>query len=101
MGDYKDKNGTSRIGDLLRDLGKGDFIEKAATMVTQGVSGNWIGAVKTLMTKDPDVTVEQEALLDKEIELHYQDLANARAMYKDSDHELADFVAKRIINYNL
>jgi len=101
MGDYKDKNGASRVGDLLRELGKSDFIEKAATMVTQGVSGNWVGAVKTLMTKDPDVTPEQEARMDKVIESYYLDLANARAMYTETDHAMTDDIAQKVIKFNL
>jgi len=80
MGDYKDEHGKSRVGAFLKKIGKGEFIEKALTMVTQGVSGNWIGAVQTLMEKDPDVTPGQQMQLDREYELDIQDRADARAM---------------------
>ena len=38
MGKFKDEHNESRVGKFLRSIGKGDFIEKALTMVSQGVS---------------------------------------------------------------
>jgi len=77
---YKETNGTTRAGDFLRKIGKGDFIEKGFTLLAQGAFGNWGGAVQTLLNKDPDVTPEQQARFDKEYELDLQDVADARAM---------------------
>lgn len=97
------KNGGegSRVGKLLREIGKPEFIEKAATMVGQGLSGNWFGAVQTLMKNDSEVTLEQEQMAADLYAMDLQDLISARAMYKDTDHRMADDIAKRIINYNL
>lgn len=100
MGAYREKNGKSRVGDFLRKVGKPEFFDKALTMVTQGMSGNFIGAIKTLLVKDSDITESQEAEFDKVAEQYYEDLADARDMYKSTDHIMSDNIADKVIKYN-
>jgi hypothetical protein len=80
MGDFKDKNGESRVGKLLRDIGKSHLIDKASLMVQQGASGNWLGAISTLFKKETDVTPAQQERFDSAYEMDLKDRQDARAM---------------------
>jgi hypothetical protein len=80
MGDFKEKNGESRVGKILRDIGKSHLIDKASVMVQQGAAGNWLGAISTLFKKETDITPGQQERFDDAYELDLQDRADARAM---------------------
>lgn len=97
------KNGGegTKVGNFLRELGRGDILEKALGVAGNIASGNYLGIIKTLTEQDPDITPTMQAEIDKRIDLDYQDRENARKMYTESDHSMADDVAKRVINYNL
>ena len=69
-------------------------------MVGDVATGDFLGAVKTLIKKDDDISVEQEKEAYKLIELDYQDRAGAREMYK-AENKMADEIAKRVIVWNL
>ena len=97
------KNGGegTRIGNWLREIGRSDILEKAVNMVGDITTGDYLGAIKTLIKKDPDISPEQEKEANRLIELDYADRKDARDMYKVTDHKMADQIAKRIIIYNL
>jgi hypothetical protein len=98
MGDYKDKHGTTKVGDILRKIGKSDILEKAVGIVGNVASGNYLGAIQTLISKDPDITPEQVKQLDKAIAMDYADRANARAMQVAALSQ-DDLFSKRFIYY--
>lgn len=76
------KNGGdgTKIGNLLRSIGRSDILEKAVNLVGDVASGNYLGAIKNLVSKDKDLSPEQKAEAIKLIELDYADRANAREM---------------------
>ena len=96
------KNGGAgtRVGNWLRDIGRSDILDKAINMVGDVATGDFLGAIKTLIKKDDDISVEQEKEAYKLIELDYQDRAGAREMYK-AENKMADEIAKRVIVWNL
>ena len=96
------KNGGAgtRVGNWLRDIGRSDILDKAINMVGDVATGDFLGAVKTLIKKDDGISVEQEKEAYKLIELDYQDRAGAREMYK-AENKMADEIAKRVIVWNL
>ena len=98
---YRDTHDGTRVGDILRKLGKSNIIEKAIGIAGSVASGNYLGVIKTLVGQDPDLTPDEIALVNKQVDLEYQDRENARDMYKNTDHAMADEVARRVINYNL
>lgn len=100
MGNYKDINGVTRVGDWLREIGRSDIIEKAIGIVGDVATGDFLGAVKTLIKKDEDISLEQEKKANSLIELDYADRASARDMYK-SENKMADEIAKKVISWNL
>lgn len=91
-----------------RTLG-GDVGEKAA--------GKIVDVVKIATgAKSPEEALEQvkkdkqlalevrDKILEQEHEItmaYFQDLKDARQMYSSSDHKMADYVAKKIIDFNL
>ena len=101
MGEYKKTHGKSRVGKALAAIGKLDLLDKIPSVLASAASGNWLGAVSTLIQKDPDISKEQELAIEKAITLEYQDLADARDMYKTTGHEMTDHIAKNIIKLNL
>jgi len=101
MGKYKDEHGESRVGKALRAIGKLDLLDKIPNVLASAATGNWLGAVSALIQKDPDITAEQELAIEKAITLEYQDLADARAMYKSTTHDTTDKIADKIIKINL
>lgn len=96
------KNGGSgtRVGNWLREIGRSDILDKAVNIVGDVASGDILGAVKTLITKDNDITPEQQEQAYNLIQLDYQDRAGAREMYKE-ENQMADSIAKRVIVWNL
>ncbi len=101
MGKYKSEHGKSRVGKALDAIGKLDLLDKIPSVLASAASGNWLGAISTLIQKDPEISQEQELAIEKAITLEYQDLADARDMYKTTGHEMTDFIAKDIIKKNL
>lgn len=95
---YKDKNGTTRVGDFLRKIGKSNILEKAVGVVGNVASGNYLGAIQTIFSKEPDATPEQIAELNRLVELDYKDLENARDLQKAALAQ-DDLFSKRFIYY--
>ena len=104
MSDNKNmiKNGGdgTRVGNWLRKIGRSDILETALTMAGNVATGDFLGAVKSLVKADKGISKEQEDECNKLIELDYQDRAGAREMYK-TENAMADQIAKRVIVWNL
>jgi len=104
MSDNKNliKNGGegTKVGKWLRGIGRSDILEKAVNMVGDIATGDFLGAVKTLIKKDEDISPEQEKEGNRLIEMDYEDRAGAREMYK-TENKMADQIAKRVIVWNL
>jgi hypothetical protein len=67
MGDYKDKNGTSFVGDILRKLGKKETLSKVLTIIGSGFTGNW-GSVIDVVTNSKEMEGDDVEVVLKEIE---------------------------------
>ena len=98
MAKYKDEHGTSKVGDILRSIGRSDIIEKAIGIAGSVASGNYLGAIKTLISKDSDISPVQLEQINKEIELEYKDRADARALQVAALNQ-DDLFSKRFLYY--
>ena len=102
MGKYKDKNGTTKVGDFLRgvkDIAP-DILNLAGNITgieVLGVLGDKIKGSDTLTAVEKETALH---LLEMDM-AELKDVQSARNMYSSTDHDLADYVAKRVINYNL
>jgi len=88
--------------------GMGNFIrlvkKKVLPSVLDAVGvGNFAKAIG-IISNDPNnagLSKEEADQFFKLVELEYKDVSDARDTYKETDHKVADFVAKKVINYNL
>lgn len=97
MGKYKDKKGTSKAGDFIRSLVKGETLNKVLGVGFSLATGNIKGAISKL-TNSGDLTVEQIDRAEKLLELDYKDLADARDLQKVALSQ-SDLFSKRFIYY--
>jgi hypothetical protein len=65
---YKDKNGTTRVGDFLRSIGKNDLLGKVVGAGLQVATGNVGGAIKSLLKGSDELTEEQRVYALKLLE---------------------------------
>lgn len=81
MGQYKDENGTTRVGDLLRNLGDvGKPILKAAA----GLTGQaWLGNIADGITTSKEIKEEQKILAFEMLKLDNSDAADDRKNVTD------------------
>tara|TARA_R110000796_G_scaffold202062_1_gene318317 strand:+ start:440 stop:949 length:510 start_codon:yes stop_codon:yes gene_type:complete len=96
----KIKNGGdgTKVGNWLRDIGRSDILEKAVNMVGDIAKGDYIGAIKTLVSKDDDISPEQKREAFRLIEMDYEDRAHARDLQKVALQQ-DDLFSKRFIYY--
>jgi len=97
MGKYKDENGTSRIGDFLRKNAPHIIDVVGDVLPDQG----GLGMIKNIINKDTKMSAKAKEEAMKLVQAELDDLKDARDMYKSTDHETADFIAERVIDYNL
>ena len=95
---FKDGGKGSGIGNFLRKIGKSGLIKKAVGIVGAVGSGNYLGALKVLISKDPDITPEQVSEANKLIDLEFKDRADARDLQKVALQQ-DDLFSKRFIYY--
>lgn len=74
MGGYKNKNGTSKVGDLLRKIGQSDLLGKAINVAGSVASGDFLGAVKDLVSKSSDMSVEDKEIVLKQVDLELAEM---------------------------
>jgi len=75
MGNYKDKNGSTRIGDFLRNISKSDLLSDALSITgellpTKGV----LGVLKNALVKDEGISPEQRQHALELIKLDMEDM---------------------------
>jgi hypothetical protein len=56
---YKEVNGTTRVGDFLRSIGKSKTLSKVLEAGENLLSGNVAGAVKSVLRSSDELTPEQ------------------------------------------
>lgn len=59
MGKYKDKKGTSRVGDFLRSIGKYNILEKVAGAASSLLTGDIHGALQSILKNSNELTSEE------------------------------------------
>lgn len=57
---YKEKHGTTRVGDFLKSIGKSGVLQKVIGVAGGLATGNVLGAVKNVLGKSEDLTPEQK-----------------------------------------
>ena len=60
MGDFKKKHGQSRVATFLQKVGKSELIERVANAAGDVITGDTLGAIKTLITGDKDLTPQDK-----------------------------------------
>tara|TARA_R110002096_G_C14154638_1_gene684330 strand:- start:44 stop:547 length:504 start_codon:yes stop_codon:yes gene_type:complete len=95
------KNGGkgTAIGNFFRKV-KGKILPSLLDAVGVGDLGRAIG----IICESPDnagLSIDESRDLFKLIDLELKDTQDARDMYKETNHDVADFVAKRVIKFNL
>lgn len=90
MGNYKDKNGTTRVGDFLRKLAKGDALKVVGSLV----SGDIQGAIKTI-TNDTTMTEAEREHALKVMQLDIQEMESVTRRW-ESDNNADSFLTKNI-----
>ena len=91
MGDYKKKNGTSRVGDFLRSIN----FSKAIEVIAKVTSGDIKGAIKELSENSSELTQEQRevALELVKLDMKAQEDVTNRWRY---DMESDNFLSKNV-----
>jgi len=94
------KNGGdgSKVGNFLRSIGKSDILEKAVNMVGDIATGDYLGAIKTLVSRDKDISPEDKQTASHLLDLDYADRADARDLQKVALQQ-DDLFSKRFIYY--
>lgn len=88
MGDYKKKNGTTRVGDFLRGIN----FSKALDVVAKLTSGDVSGAIKELSDNSNELTQEQRAVALELVKLDMkaqEDVTNRWRYDMESDNFLS------------
>lgn len=96
MGKYKDENGTTRVGDLLRNLGDiGKPILQAAGSLTGQA---WLTKVADGITTSKELKEEQKSLAFEMLKQDNADRSDARAMQVAALAQ-SDKFSKRFVYY--
>jgi hypothetical protein len=95
------KNGGAgtNIGNFIRGVKK-----KVLPSVLNAVGvGNFAEAIGIISNDSNNAGLSREEAEEffRLVELDLKEMANVRDMYKNTDHSVADFVAKKVINFNL
>lgn len=88
MGDYKKKNGTTRVGDFLRSIN----FSKALDVVAKLTSGDVSGAIKELSDNSNELTQEQREVALELVKLDMkaqEDVTNRWRYDMESDNWLS------------
>lgn len=90
MGNYKDKNGTTRVGNFLRKLAKGDALKVVGSLI----SGDIQGAIKAI-TNDTTMTEAEREHALKVMQLDIQEMESVTRRW-ESDNNTDSFLTKNI-----
>jgi len=91
---YKEKNGTTRVGDFLRELGKPETLKKVLSVAGNAVTGDW-GGVIDVITNSEELTPQDKSLAIKEVE---KDIVEQQEISKrwESDMHSDSWLSKNI-----
>ena len=96
MGSYKEQNGTTRVGDFLRNIGgSASTVLSAAGSLT---GQPWLNAIGSAIGGNEALTEEQKEKAFRLLQLDYDDLANARNMQVEALKQ-TDTFSKRFVYY--
>lgn len=90
MGEYKKKNGTTRVGDFLRKIAKGDALKVVGNLV----SGDIQGAIKTITNDTTMSEAEREHAL-KVMQLDIEEMESVTRRW-ESDNNADSFLTKNV-----
>ena len=90
MGKYKDKNGTTRVGDFLRDIDLGSSLKVVANLV----KGDIDGAIDEI-TGNESLSAEDKAFAIQVMELDIQEMKGVSSRW-DSDMKSDSFLSKNV-----
>ena len=90
MGKYKDKNGTTRVGDFLRDIDLGASLKVVGNLV----KGDIDGAIDTI-TGNESLSAEDKAFALQVMELDIQEMKGVSSRW-DSDMKSDSYLSKNV-----
>lgn len=91
---YKEKNGTTRVGDFLRDIAKPETLGKILNVAGDIATGDWGGAIKAI-TSSTELSESEKTLALKAIEA---DISEQQEITKrwQADTQSDSWMAKNI-----
>ena len=90
MGNYKDKKGTTRVGDFLRKIAKGDALEVVGNLITGDVKG----AIQAI-TGNKEMTPEEREHALKVMQLDIEEMESVTRRW-ESDNMADSFLTKNV-----
>ena len=97
MGDFKGRTGKTKVGMVLQSLGRSDILEKVVNATGSAITGDFLGAVKTLITKDDKLTQEQKEAALEVIKIDENDLKALKLENEDRKRATDLFKADSIL----
>tara|TARA_R100001443_G_scaffold107922_1_gene118025 strand:- start:503 stop:970 length:468 start_codon:yes stop_codon:yes gene_type:complete len=88
---YKEKNGTTRVGDFLRSIGKGKVLDVVGSLAT----GNIKGAIDAISAKDNGMSDQEKEYALKVMELDVEEMKSVSARW-DSDMKSDSWLSKNV-----
>ena len=88
---YKEKNGTTRVGDFLRSIGKGKVLDVVGSLAT----GNIKGAIEAISAKDNGMSDQEREYALKVMELDVEEMKGVSARWS-SDMQSDSWLSKNV-----
>ena len=88
---YKEKNGTTRVGDFLRSIGKGKVLDVVVSLAT----GNIKGAIEAISAKNNGMSDQEKEYALKVMELDVEEMKSVSARW-DSDMKSDSWLSKNV-----
>lgn len=88
---YKEQNGTTRVGDFLRSLGKGNIANAVGELIT----GDVAGAVKAIIAPDNGMSEEDRAYALKVMQLDIEEMRGVSTRWS-ADMRSDSFLSKNV-----
>lgn len=97
---YKEINGTTRVGDFLRKIGRSDVLEKIIGVAGEVVTGDFVGALEKVLIEDDKISAENAK---RALELAHFDAMEQQEITKrwQSDMMSDSWASKNIRPYTL
>lgn len=92
---YKDLNGTTRVGDFLRSLTKGELLQKVLGAGLEVMTGDVGGAIKTILTRSDELSEEQKEYALALLELDLKENEEVTKRW-ESDNQQDGFLARNV-----